>query len=53
MVFFKPEEAYKLKKGVEYLVELVNNLGFSINGGKDSLSMNVKIGKTKLKVPTH
>ena len=47
----EPEEAYKLREAVKYLVEVVNKMGFSINGGKDSLSMNVKLKDTTIKSP--
>ena len=34
----EPQEAYKLRKALHILVNRVNKIGFSINGGKDSLS---------------
>lgn len=49
----EPDEAYKLRKAVKYLVDRANKMGFSINGGKDSLSMNVKVGKNKVKGPNN
>ena len=37
-----PEDGYLLNEAVSSLKECSDRLGFSINGGKDSLSMNVK-----------
>ena len=47
----EPEEAYKLRESLDILVDTVKKLGFSINGGKDSLSMNVKRHKQNIKAP--
>ena len=45
------EDAYLLDKAVDSLVKIVKDIGFSINGGKDSLSMKVKNGKEEIKGP--
>jgi phosphoribosylformylglycinamidine synthase len=47
----EPEDAWLLNKGVDTLVESLNILGISINGGKDSLSMSVKLGDKTIKSP--
>ena len=47
----EPHEAYKLRKALHILVDRVNRIGFSINGGKDSLSMNVKVREETVKSP--
>lgn len=33
---------YKLYKAVDYLTNILNKLGIAVDGGKDSLSMNIK-----------
>jgi phosphoribosylformylglycinamidine synthase len=47
----EPTEAYGLRESLDHLVGCVKKLGFSINGGKDSLSMNVKSRKQIIKSP--
>lgn len=47
----EPKEAYALRECLDHLVNCVNKMGFSINGGKDSLSMNVKRRKQVIKAP--
>ena len=47
----EPMEAYGLRESLDILVDRVNKLGFSINGGKDSLSMKVKRYKQVIKAP--
>ena len=47
----EPEEAFRLRKALHILVDRVNKVGFSINGGKDSLSMNVKVDGNSVKGP--
>ena len=47
----EPMEAYGLRESLDILVNRVNKLGFSINGGKDSLSMKVKRHKQTIKAP--
>lgn len=47
----EPEEAFRLRKALHLLVDRVNKIGFSINGGKDSLSMNVKVDGEQIKSP--
>ena len=47
------EDAYLLDNAVDSLCDIVKEIGFSINGGKDSLSMKVKNGKEEIKVLIH
>ena len=46
-----PEDGWLLNEAVDALVECSNELEFSINGGKDSLSMKVKHEKQEIKAP--
>lgn len=45
------EDGYYLREAVNKLVSLSHTLGFSINGGKDSLSMKVKNNAQEIKAP--
>ena len=51
VVSTEPKKHTGLRKALHILVNRVNKVGFSINGGKDSLSMNVKVDKDRVKSP--